>query len=138
MVTRTRWVATPMLDEQGRTVYTTSSDVRPHLARMKAVLRSPALSANEKLVLLAIENHADNVTGFAYPGIARLALETSLSDRGVRNAIRGAAEKGWLCVMPGKSPLDARGNAYKVTPVAADRLTFPTPGGPANDSDTGT
>jgi hypothetical protein len=78
------------------------------------------------------------VTGFAYPGIARLVMETSLSDRGVRNAIRGAAEKGWLCVMPGKSRLDPRGNAYRVTPVPADSLAFPTPGEPANDSDAGT
>ena len=127
-----------MLTERGETVYTTRSDVRPHLARMRAILRSAALSANEKLVLFAIEQHADNVTGFAYPGIARLALETALSDRGVRNAIRGAAEKGWLHVMPGKSPLDPRGNAYRVTPVTADSLAFPLPDEPANDADTGT
>jgi hypothetical protein len=109
-----------MLNEQGQTVYTTRSDVRPHLARMKAIMRSATLSANEKLVLFAIEQHADNVSGVAYPSVALLCQDTSLSKNSVMRATQGASEKGWLHVMPGKSPLDPRGNAYRVTPVHSD------------------
>jgi homoserine kinase len=87
---------------------------------MKAILRSAALTSSERLVLLAIEGHADNVTGFAYPGVALLAKETALSKRTVITAIHAAADRGWLRIMPGKSPLDPRGNAYRVTPVQGD------------------
>ena len=120
MVTRRRWRATPMLNEQGETVYTTRSDVRPHLARMRAIRRSAMLTSSERLVLLIIEEHADNVTGFAYPGVALIVRETALSKRTVLSAIHSAADKGWLRIMPGKSPLDPRGNGYRLTPVQGD------------------
>ena len=120
MVTRARWEATPYVDDDGVTHYITATSIRPHLARRKAIWQSEVLTSTERLVLQAIEDRADNVTGFAYPGVATIVEDTALSKRAVLLAIHSAAAKGWLNVMPGKSPLDARGNAYIVTPVAGD------------------
>ncbi len=56
------------------------------------------LSCHEKLVLLVLADHVNRETGMAWPSVATLALETSISERQVQRALKGLSEKGALSV----------------------------------------
>lgn len=52
-------------------------------------------SQSERLVLLAIADHADD-DGRAFPGMAKIAAKACCSERGARGVIRRLEEAGWL------------------------------------------
>src|SRR5690242_6356417 len=54
------------------------------------------LTGAQVKVLYAIETHANNETGIAWPGAATLAKETGLSEESVRKARKALIAKGFL------------------------------------------
>ena len=67
---------------------------------MSKVWELTGLTATEKLILLAIADHA-NDDGFAYPSIVGLQAKTCLSERGVQTIIRRLQEVGLLSIQTG-------------------------------------
>jgi hypothetical protein len=53
------------------------------------------ITANQRLVLMTIAKHANQKTGIAFPGQKLLEQETALSERSIRNALRGCERDGW-------------------------------------------
>lgn len=83
---------------------------------MSAVFESASLGPTERLVMLALADHADEDTGRCYPSIARICQRTGLGERTVQGAIRKLRASGHLTIIPG----GGRGNAnlYVVNPAA--------------------
>lgn len=63
------------------------------------------------LVLLAIADHADD-DGVAWPGIARLAKMTRLSERHVRRCLTALSDAGELEILPAAAP--SGGTLYQI------------------------
>jgi len=105
---------------------------------MRAIAAS-SLTHVEKHVLIAIEMHADNLTGWAYPSIHTLMLDTSLSRSAVEQAIldlrgphadQGRKKKGrdrpcWIEYRPCASKY--RTNLFRVRPPGLDLAAFGIP-----------
>lgn len=71
------------------------------------------LPAVEKLVLLAMADHArDDGTG-CYPSVGTLARKTSQSRRGVQKIMRRLEQAGWIA--PSKLSKGRRANEYRIT-----------------------
>jgi hypothetical protein len=58
-------------------------------------------TGTERLVLLAIADHADDETWTAWPSIERLAHKAKCSDRTVQRSIRSLADLGELTIIEG-------------------------------------
>lgn len=90
---------------------------------MAAVWEREDLDASERLVMLALADHADD-DGRCYPSIARLHKRTSMTDRGVQKVIARLVEKGFVSIIQNGGRSGA--NLYIVSPT-------PEPRSPLND-----
>lgn len=98
---------------------------------MGQVFYLTGLSPSEKLILLALADHADDDTGRCWPSMATLAQKSCQSERNARRMIRNLEAQGYVKV-------DSRGgqpNQYIVTPNP-DKLAAPTPDKSAHTPDT--
>jgi hypothetical protein len=91
---------------------------------ISAVLQESASRLGDRLVLLAIANHAKADGSDAWPGIAQLATEARLSERQVQRALRNLQDLGELEVRYKAGPRGT--NLYDVLPGHFDRVTNPT------------
>ena len=83
---------------------------------MSAVFESKALGPVQRLVMLALADHADD-QGRCYPSNARLCERTGLSERAVRQNIRALEDGGFLTVQIGAG--QSGSNLYLVSPSGA-------------------
>src|SRR5690606_40080416 len=67
---------------------------------MSAVFESETLAPTERLIMLALADHADD-TGRCYPSISRLGRRTGLSERAVQTNIRKLVNQGYIRVIAG-------------------------------------
>jgi biotin operon repressor len=67
---------------------------------MSAVFESESLSPTERLIMLALADHADD-DGRCYPSIERLCRRTGLSERAVQTNIKRLSEGGYVKVHVG-------------------------------------
>lgn len=67
---------------------------------MSAVFESETLGPTERLIMLALADHADD-QGRCYPSIERLCRRTGLSERAVQSNIRKLTGTGHLSIIPG-------------------------------------
>lgn len=84
-----------------------------HLTRYVWAMPMPGL---RKLVLLALADHADQETRRCWPGVALLARRCGLSERAVREHLRGLEDDGLIVQV--FQPVGGRGRAtvYAVLP----------------------
>lgn len=96
---------------------------------MSAVFACPDFEPHEKLVMLALADHADELHE-CFPSVARLARMTGMSDRGVRKVIRRLEDRGFIVT---KANAGRKGsNRFSLRlPVALAGVT-PEPGSPLN------
>lgn len=73
---------------------------------MSAIFESKTLGPTERLIMLALADHADDA-GRCYPSMQRLQERTGLSERAVQTNVRALTEKGYLRVLVG----GGKGNA---------------------------
>lgn len=83
---------------------------------MSAVFESKTLGPTERLVMLALADHADD-EGKCYPSILRIQERTGLSERAVQTNVRKLVDLGYLLVQVGGGKGNA--NLYFVTPNPA-------------------
>ena len=91
---------------------------------MSEIFESDTLGPTERLIMLAIADHADD-TGRCYPSISRLAQRTGLSERAVRGNVRALENQGYLTIhigagQGGSNVYFARSTPAADTPPAAD------------------
>lgn len=86
---------------------------------MSAVFDSKTLGPTERLVMLALADHADD-GGRCYPSNARLCGRTGLSERAVRQNIRALQSSGFLTVHIGVGQGGA--NVYIVRPEGGQQM----------------
>ncbi|MDK3016531.1 helix-turn-helix domain-containing protein [Pseudodonghicola flavimaris] len=67
---------------------------------MSAIFESQTLGPTERLIMLALADHADD-EGRCYPSIARLRQRTGLSERAVQTNLRKLVEQGYVRIVPG-------------------------------------
>lgn len=72
---------------------------RPLLYRWQQAIRDSELGSSTKLVALVMSTYMSAQGTKAFPGQARLARDTGLSDRSVRRRLRELVEDGWLEVV---------------------------------------
>jgi DnaD/phage-associated family protein len=70
------------------------------------------LSPAQKLVLLALADHANDSGNSIRPGVARLISKTSLSERAVRRALADLRSVGWIVVV--KNSTNREPNHYRL------------------------
>ena len=103
---------------------------------MSAVFESKTLGPTERLVMLALADHADD-EGKCYPSIMRLCDRTGLSERAVQTNVKKLTEAGYLAVYIGGGKGNA--NLYFVSPnpaANAPRTTCtPAPDAPQTPHD---
>ncbi|MFV1536936.1 helix-turn-helix domain-containing protein [Phaeobacter sp. JH204B] len=83
---------------------------------MSAVFESETLGATERLIMLALADHADD-EGRCYPSIARLCQRTGLGERAVQTNIRKLQLQGYVEIIPGAGRNGS--NLYFVRPTPA-------------------
>lgn len=93
--------------------------------RVLRAVRESKLTPTERLVLLVVASHADNTTGEAWPGIARIATETGFTTRTVERTIVSLAKAGWLSWRSAASKWST--NVYVVSPLVTARAATGTP-----------
>lgn len=93
---------------------------------MSAVFESETLGPIERLIMLALADHADDA-GRCYPSNARLQSRTGLSERAVRQNVRKLTEAGFLDVHIGVGQGGA--NVYIVRPLGGQEMP-PAPDAP--------
>ena len=86
---------------------------------MSAVFDSKTLGPTERLVMLALADHADD-SGRCYPSNARLCDRTGLSERAVRQNVRALQGSGFLTVHIGVGQGGA--NVYIVHPEGGQQM----------------
>ena len=64
---------------------------------MSAVFENEELGPTERLIMLALADHADD-EGRCYPSIARLCRRTGLKERAIQNNVKTLSQKGYLTV----------------------------------------
>jgi hypothetical protein len=86
---------------------------------MSAIFDSKTLGPTERLVMLALADHADD-QGRCYPSNSRLCDRTGLSERAVRQNIRALESGGFLSVQIGAGQAGA--NVYIVRPQGGQEM----------------
>ncbi|ABF63527.1 hypothetical protein TM1040_0794 [Ruegeria sp. TM1040] len=81
---------------------------------MSAVFESETLGATERLIMLALADHADD-EGRCYPSITRLCQRTGLGERAVQTNIRKLQAQGYVEIIPGAGRNGS--NLYFVRPT---------------------
>ncbi len=80
---------------------------------MSQVWKIASIGSTDKLVLLALADNA-NDAGVCWPSIARIALKSSLSERGVQASIARLRDAGHLSI----TERNGRSNLFTITPAA--------------------
>ena len=88
---------------------------------MSAIFESRTLGPTERLIMLALADHADD-DGRCYPSILRLCERTGLSERAVQTNVKALSEKGYLRVIVGGGKGNA--NVYFVSPNPAAQTPY--------------
>lgn len=88
---------------------------------MSAVFESETLGPTERLVMLALADHADDA-GRCYPSIARICQRTGLSERAIQMNVKKLSASGHLTVVKGGGK--ANTNIYIVNPNPAPDAPF--------------
>ena len=70
------------------------------------------LTSTEKLVLLAMADHGNDEGRHVYPSVRKLALKTSLSERGVQNVLSKLRSEGILAIVTESN--GSRANEYEI------------------------
>lgn len=83
---------------------------------MSAIFESETLGPTERLIMLALADHADD-SGRCYPSIDRLCQRTGLSERAIQTNIRKLSEQGYVRIIPGGGK--SRPNIYFVSATPA-------------------
>lgn len=83
---------------------------------MSAVFESEVLGPTERLIMLALADHADD-TGRCYPSISRLCQRTGLGERAIQNNIKALVSKGYVTIVPNAG--QGLANLYFVTATPA-------------------
>lgn len=88
---------------------------------MSGVFEMQGISPTEKLILLALADHADDA-GRCYPSIDRLASRTCLSERALQVNIKALTAKGFIVIEQGGGR--GRANVYRVDINPAPETPF--------------
>lgn len=88
---------------------------------MSAIFESETLGPTERLIMLALADHADD-EGRCYPSIARLCQRTGLGERAVQSNIRKLQDMGHLRIVAGGGR--SRPNLYIVVANPAQETPF--------------
>lgn len=88
---------------------------------MAYVLEHSEAQLGDRLVLLAIANHADANGCNAYPPIDMIASEARMSERQVYRAIRSLADAGEITITSGGGR--GKANGYEIVALKADRMS---------------
>lgn len=91
---------------------------------MSAIFESKSLGPTERLVMLALADHADD-DGRCYPSIPRLCQRTGLSERAVQTNTRKLTEQGYIRVVEGGGK--GKSNLYFLSSNPAAGAPFETP-----------
>ena len=86
---------------------------------MAAIFESKTLGPTERLVMLALADHADD-EGRCYPSIARLCERTGLSERAMQVRIKALSAEGYLVVNANAGPKGC--NVYFVRPYPPQEM----------------
>jgi hypothetical protein len=91
----------------------------------------PGRGSNERLLALALLDHADHEGKNIYPSVALLARKTALAERTVQYTLKRMRQAGWLQLVAeadvavGNSVRRRRGRTYRVNPSwVADPASF--------------
>lgn len=84
---------------------------------MSAIFDSETLGPTERLIMLALADHADD-SGRCYPSISRLASRTGLSERALRTNIRSLEAQGYLRILIGAGQGGSNVYFVSATPAA--------------------
>lgn len=93
---------------------------------MSAIFESNTLGPTERLVMLALADHADD-DGRCYPSIQRLCQRTGLSERAVQTNIRKLVDQGYIRTIPGGGKGNANLYFVSANPAADAPRTKCTP-----------
>lgn len=91
---------------------------------MSAIFESTSLSPTERLIMLALADHADD-SGRCYPSILRLCQRTGLSERAVQTNIRKLSGQGYIKIIPGGGK--GNSNLYFISANPAADAPFDAP-----------
>lgn len=91
---------------------------------MSAVFDSETLGPTERLIMLALADHADD-TGRCYPSIQRLCQRTGLTERAVQSNVKKLQAQGYIKVVPGGGK--GRPNIYFVSANPASETPYEKP-----------
>lgn len=91
---------------------------------MSAIFDSETLAPTERLIMLALADHADD-TGRCYPSIQRLCQRTGLTERAVQSNIKKLQAQGYIKVVPGGGK--GRPNIYFVSANPAAETPYEKP-----------
>ena len=99
---------------------------------MSAIFESVSLGPTERLIMLALADHADD-EGRCYPSVARIAQRTGLSERAVQTNVRSLIAAGYINVTIGGGK--GHSNLYFISAnPAADAPQTPQQMHPAADA----
>lgn len=91
---------------------------------MSAIFESETLGPTERLIMLALADHADD-TGRCYPSMQRLCQRTGLSERAVQTNIKKLQGQGYIKVVSGGGK--GRPNIYFVSANPASETPHQKP-----------
>lgn len=91
---------------------------------MTAVFENEELGPTERLVMLALADHAGE-DGSCYPSIERLRKRTGLSERAVQSNVKKLSEKGYIRVSVGGGK--GNSNLYFISANPAPNAGYSTP-----------
>ena len=99
---------------------------------MSAIFESVSLGPTERLIMLALADHADD-DGRCYPSVARIAQRTGLSERAVQTNVRSLIAAGYINITIGGGK--GNSNLYFISAnPAADAPQTPQEMHPAADA----
>ena len=93
---------------------------------MSQVWERPDLDPYERLILLALADHADD-EGVCYPSISRLVDRTGMAERGVQKVLKRLTEKGHLAVETNAGRKGTNRYSISLTPAPGAPRTRCTP-----------
>lgn len=82
--------------------------------RVMSVVWETECSHSERLVLLALADHADDEGSNAYPSTDRLAWKTGYSRRNVQSILKELRDKGWIVAENGITGGQGMATSYTV------------------------
>lgn len=93
---------------------------------MSAVFESTTLAPTERLIMLALADHADD-EGRCYPSILRLCQRTGLSERAVQTNIKKLVDRGYVRIVRGGGKGNSNLYFVSANPAADAPYEAPNP-----------